>query len=87
MTEIYEPPEHQLVEWNGALRWINTDKNLHTIAEQYNGHAQRYPLQQEKSSSDIFHPLQPGILKIHQRLKQAFDPENILNPGRLYRSL
>jgi glycolate oxidase FAD binding subunit len=87
-TEIYENPENQLLEWNGALRWINSDKDLHTMAEMRNGHAQRYPLaNNNKTIIDIFHPLQPGVLKIHKRLKQAFDPENILNPGRLYADL
>ena len=87
-TEIYENAENQLLEWNGALRWINSDKDLHTMAEMHNGHAQRYPLaNNNKTIIDIFHPLQPGVLKIHKRLKQAFDPENILNPGRLYADL
>ena len=87
-TEIYGDENNQLLEWNGALRWINSDKELHTIAEKHNGHAQRYPLtENHHQTSDIFQPLQPGILKIHQRLKHAFDPENILNPGRLYADL
>jgi len=85
-TELYENAEDQLLEWNGALRWIHSDKNLHTIAEQYDGHAQRHPLA-GNNQSDIFQPLPPGLLKIHRRLKQAFDPENILNPGRLYTDL
>ncbi len=86
-TELYEEMQDQLLEWNGALRWIHSDKNLHAIAEQHGGHAQRYPLTGEQKQSDIFQPLSPGLAKIHQRLKQAFDPENILNPGRLYSDL
>ncbi|MCK4674495.1 MAG: glycolate oxidase subunit GlcE [Gammaproteobacteria bacterium] len=91
-TEFYDNAENQLVEWNGALRWINSDIELHTIAQQYNGHATRYPLNHiginnNKPKPNIFQPLQPGLLKIHQRLKQAFDPDNILNPGRLYTDL
>ncbi|MBE7526286.1 MAG: hypothetical protein HS120_01065 [Burkholderiales bacterium] len=31
-----------------------------------------------------FHPLSPALLKIHQRLKQQFDPAGILNPQRMY---
>ncbi|NOQ89190.1 MAG: glycolate oxidase subunit GlcE, partial [Gammaproteobacteria bacterium] len=87
-TEIYENEEEQLHEWNGALRWIHSNNNLHPIAEKLSGHAQRHPLaNNNKAITDIFHPLQPVALKIHQRLKQAFDPENILNPGRLYTDL
>ena len=87
-TKLYENSEDQLHEWNGALRWIHSDNDLYTLAEEQNGHAQRYPLaNSSKTMTDIFHPLQPGILKIHKRLKQSFDPENILNPGRLYTAL
>ncbi len=31
----------------------------------------------------VFHPLAPAIAKIHRRLKDAFDPAGILNPGRM----
>ncbi|NOQ69230.1 MAG: glycolate oxidase subunit GlcE [Gammaproteobacteria bacterium] len=91
-TKFYDNTEHQLVEWNGALRWINSDIELRAIAQHYNGHATRYPLNHigsnnNKQKTNIFQPLQPGLLKIHQRLKQAFDPDNILNPGRLYTDL
>ena len=87
-TEIYEEAGEQLIEWNGALRWIHSDNNLYSIAGEFNGHAQRYPIANDvKAVTDIFHPLQPVALKIHQRLKHAFDPENILNPERLYTDL
>lgn len=86
-SELYEQSQDQLLEWNGALRWIHSDKNLYTTAEQHGGHAQRYPLTADNEQSDIFQPLSPGLAKIHQRLKQAFDPDNILNPGRLYSNL
>jgi len=86
-TEFYGDTEKQLIEWNGALRWQYSDENLQAIAAGYGGHATRYPINSNKQHSDIFQPLQPAMLKIHQRLKQAFDPENILNPGRLYTDL
>jgi len=31
-----------------------------------------------------FHPLPEALLALHRRLKRAFDPAGILNPGRLY---
>ena len=87
-TKFYGDTEHQLVEWNGALRWLHSDIDIRAIAEHYNGHASYYPLNNSgsnnKQKTDIFQPLQPGLLKIHQQLKLAFDPDNILNPGRLY---
>ena len=84
-TEFYGDTEQQLIEWHGALRWIKSDDELHTSAAQYNGHATRYPLNDNGENS--FQPLSAGLFKIHKRLKQAFDPNNILNPARLYTDL
>jgi glycolate oxidase FAD binding subunit len=86
-TEYYGDTDKQLLEWNGALRWHQNTGNLFETAEQYGGHAQRYPLNENQQHSDIFQPLQPGLLRIHQRLKQAFDPNRILNHGRIYTDL
>ena len=88
-TEFYGNTEEQLIEWNGSLRWICSNEELHTKAAQLGGHAMRYPLNNKNSKNDnckgdIFQPLEPGLHKIHQRLKQSFDPDHILNPGRLY---
>jgi glycolate oxidase FAD binding subunit len=35
----------------------------------------------------VFHPLPDSLFSIHLRLKKAFDPGGILNPGRMYRGL
>lgn len=86
-TETCGDIDEQLIEWNGALRWIYSDDNLQPIAAGFGGHATRYALDATQGSTNIFQPLQPASLKIHQRLKQAFDPEHILNPGRLYSGL
>ena len=81
--------EDKLTEWNGSLCWVNSTDNIHILAEKYEANATRYPLAfaREQNVTDIFQPLQPGLLKIHKNLKQAFDPENILNPSRIYADL
>jgi len=76
----------QLTEWNGALRWIASDEELFTEAKDAGGHAVQYRLH-GKTDGNIFQPLSPAMLALHQRLKKSFDPENILNPGRLYPEL
>lgn len=76
----------QLTEWNGALRWIADDEELFTTAKAARGHASRYPLY-GKPVENIFQPLPAAMLALQQRLKKSFDPENILNPGRLYPEL
>jgi len=76
----------QLVEWNGALRWIASDEEQFSVASEAGGHASRHQLHNE-TNSDIFQALSPGMLALQQRIKKSFDPGNILNPGRLYPEL
>ncbi|MCJ7597844.1 MAG: 2-hydroxy-acid oxidase, partial [Methyloceanibacter sp.] len=33
---------------------------------------------------DVFQPLEPSLMALTARLKAAFDPAGILNPGRMY---
>ena len=76
-----------LYEWGGALRWLKSHAPADTIqgaAARLDGHATLFRGQELHS---MFQPLTPGLLRIHKNLKQAFDPENILNPGKLYPEL
>ena len=75
-----------LYEWGGALRWLKSEapaEVIQHVAAAIDGHASlfRHP------QGSIFQPLSPGLLRMHRNLKQAFDPENILNPGKLYPEL
>ena len=80
------PGQTQLAEWSGALRWIVSDRELFTEAKKAGGHASQYRPYDEALES-IFQPLPPTMLALQQRLKKSFDPESILNPGRLYPGL
>ena len=74
-----------LVEWGGGLRWIAGTLDaamVRAAAEGAGGHATLF--RGGDKAAGVFHPLGPAILKIHQRLKAAFDPAGILNPGRMY---
>lgn len=77
-----------LVDWAGGQRWLYSNESVETIRQltaSVGGHATLF--RTTIRSEDIFHPLSPLLLKLQQRLKQAFDPEGILNPGRLYQDL
>ncbi len=77
-------PEAALLEWNGALRWVHAEEDMYAEAERHGGHAQRHPLHaREGADGDIFPTLAPGLARIQRRLREAFDPHGILNPGRL----
>lgn len=76
-----------LIEWGGAQRWLKTEADVVTVrkaATEVGGHA---TLMHSEAGKDVFHPLPPALLALHRQLKQAFDPNHILNPGRLYPEL
>lgn len=78
----------QLVEWGGALRWLAAGPRIEAAklrawAQANGGHATLF--RGGDRSAGVFHPLAPAVLALHRRLKAAFDPCAILNPGRLVR--
>ena len=78
----------QLIEWNGALRWLRTDQStahVRECAKQAGGHATLF--RGGDRSAGVFTPLTPSLATIHQRLKAQFDPAGIFNRGRLYADL
>jgi glycolate oxidase FAD binding subunit len=78
----------QFIEWNGAQRWWRTTcraADVRAAAASAGGHAAL--MRGADRSSGVFAPLNEVLMRIHQGLKQAFDPERILNPGRLYSGL
>jgi glycolate oxidase FAD binding subunit len=79
------PSHAQLIEWGGGVRWISAEADaasLRSEVELAGGHATLF--RGGDKSLGVFHPLQPAVMKIHRRLKAAFDPAGILNPGRMY---
>lgn len=86
-TSVLPLPGLQLIEWNGSLRWLMGDagvnaKTIRTTAKDAGGHATLF--RSHESYIPVFHPLDPGMMKIHRALKEKFDPSGIFNPGRLY---
>ena len=71
----------QLIEWGGALRWITTDLDAHTLrgeVEARGGHALLFRSSRAPSAS--MHPaLSPALAKLHIELKRVFDPHAVLN--------
>ncbi len=78
----------QLVEWGGAQRWICTSAPaaaLREAAAAAGGHAVLF--RSRDKSAGAFAPLQGPLLRIHQELKKAFDPDGLFNRGRLLKDL
>jgi glycolate oxidase FAD binding subunit len=76
-----------LLDWGGAQRWIRTAlpaARVRAVAEKSGGHASLF---RGDDRDAVFQPLPAALLALHQRLKHSFDPEGILNPGRMYADL
>ncbi|MEQ9465007.1 MAG: glycolate oxidase subunit GlcE [Haliea sp.] len=73
-----------LIDWAGALRWFPAEGfDAWRHASEQGGHAALW-WPAADSAADTAQPLAAPLQALHQRLKMAFDPERILNPGRLY---
>ena len=83
--------DDQLIEWGGALRWIASKVDGHTVREAIEalgGHATLWRAADDvKAQHGVFTPLSPALLAIHRRLKAEFDPHGLFNPGRMYPEL
>ncbi|HSH40745.1 MAG TPA: glycolate oxidase subunit GlcE [Arenicellales bacterium] len=83
-TNPLDVPGATLIEWNGGLRWVDTDAQaavMREAAAAAGGHAIHY---RGHDGNDVFHPLGRLQLDLHRRLKRSFDPAGVLNPGRMY---
>jgi glycolate oxidase FAD binding subunit len=81
-------PGEQFIEWNGALRWWKTGAEaalVRDVATRAGGHATL--MRGADKSAGVFAPLSEVLMRIHQGLKEAFDPKRIFNAGRLYAGL
>ena len=77
-----------LVDWGGALRWLRTHApatEVRTAAERAGGHATLF--RGGDRTGEVFHPLAPAVRGLHERIKAAFDPAGIFNPGRMYEGI
>lgn len=81
------------IEWHGGLRWVQAPRAqgpaLQALAQAVGGSALlvRAPVGEALSGEPLFDD-QVGATStaLQQRLKQAFDPAGVFNPGRLARS-
>jgi glycolate oxidase FAD binding subunit len=87
----------QLIEWGGAQRWFKpaltaasddaagaaaSAAEMRSLAQQAGGHATLF--RGGDRTGAVFQPLAAPLAAIHRRLKSAFDPHGIFNPGRMY---
>jgi glycolate oxidase FAD binding subunit len=81
-------PGRQFIEWGGAQRWWRTTAApdaVRAAAAAAGGHATW--VRAAAKPGGAFAPVSDVLMRIHRSLKSAFDPDRILNPGRLYAEL
>lgn len=74
-----------LIDWGGAQRWVRGEharEQLDRIAAGARGHVTLFRGGERRG--EVRAPLSTAEQQLQQRLKHAFDPDGILNPGRLY---
>ena len=82
--------ERWLIDWAGALRWLHSAsctnnierKGLEQAAVAADGQAMLF--RGGDRNNEVFHTQTETAMKIHRRLKSAFDPDGLFNRGRLY---
>ena len=80
-------------DWGGGLVWLALDggveaagaQPIRAALERTGGHASliRAP-EAVRRAVPVFHPQPAGLAALSARVKDAFDPKAILNPGRMY---
>ena len=91
MSEIGET--RAFMDWAGGLVWLEVPEAPHGFAEVvrasfagYGGHATLIRASAEmRATLPVFEPQPKPLAELSARLKAAFDPLGILNPGRMYR--
>lgn len=87
-TPMLDIPGQWLLDWGGAQRWLVSDADPAVIwasVAQRGGHATLF--RSDLARDEVFQPLAPGLQRLHRNLKRAFDPDRILNPGKMYHGL
>ncbi|MDQ8022498.1 MAG: glycolate oxidase subunit GlcE [Moraxellaceae bacterium] len=83
-TAPVELPGEMLMEWHGGLRWLRSEipaTAVRTAVADRGGHAQCWYNRAPGVAG--FEPLQGPMAALHRRLRRAFDPQGVFNPGRM----
>ena len=67
-----------LYDWGGGLIWLMSDDDPRAAVRKLGGHATLY-----RGEGLAFEPLAGPLAALTARVKAAFDPNGVLNPGRL----
>jgi glycolate oxidase FAD binding subunit len=79
---------NHFLDWAGGLVWLSVPGTVDAYAirsQMKSGHATLMRASDAvRAHIDVFHPQAPGLAALSLRVKQSFDPDLRLNPGRMY---
>lgn len=70
-------------DWAGGLIWLAAPPEASIRSALTSGHATLIRVAPGSNETDVFHPQGPALAALSRRVKEAFDPLGIINPGRL----
>ena len=77
-----------ILDWGGAQYWFASARSAEAIfqqAQELEGSATLFCNNSKQEA--CFQPLASAVYKLHEGLKQAFDPQRVFNPGKMYAGL
>lgn len=86
------PAAQMFYDWGGGLLWVampfEDEPDAGTVRgalETLGGHATllRAPAA-VRATANVFQPQEPGLAALSKRVKEGFDPQGVLNPGRMW---
>jgi glycolate dehydrogenase FAD-binding subunit len=85
-------PAEAFYDWAGGLVWLEVPATadagtaeIRRAAAIHGGHATLIRAEPNvRANVEVFQPLSPPVERLTRGLKSAFDPDGILNPGRMY---
>jgi glycolate oxidase FAD binding subunit len=93
LTQDQAPPYY--FDWGGGLIWLaqphwqdQADTAIRAALTDCGGHATLVRAPDElQAATPVFQPLDPAKAALTERVKDGFDPQRVLNPGRMYGGL
>jgi glycolate oxidase FAD binding subunit len=85
------PAAQMFYDWGGGLIWVAMPYgdepdagHIREAVAAVGGHATLVRASASvRAAADVFQPQQPALASLSKRVKDAFDPKGVLNPGRM----
>ncbi|MED5395282.1 MAG: glycolate oxidase subunit GlcE [Pseudomonadota bacterium] len=92
MTILKDNPGEVFYDWGGGLIWLALDPNddagepvVRAATADVGGYATLIRAAEEvRTRVPVFQPQPEALASITRRVKEGFDPNGVLNPGRMY---